>query len=78
MFNTPEVLAYCEKYGIYELYSEKGNVIIYYSYYGKEGFVRVYKNVKTGREVRRVLRYRKTPKFLKTEDGCIKYNYFIG
>lgn len=78
MFNTPEVLAYCEKYGIYELYSEKGNVITYYSYYGKEGFVRVTKNVKTGREVRKMLRYRKTPKFLKTKDGCTKYNYFTG
>lgn len=78
MFNTQAVLEYCEKYGIYELYSEKGNTITYYSYYGKEGFIRVTKNVKTGREVRKMLRYRKTPKFLKTEDGCTKYNYFTG
>ena len=79
MFDSLAVLEYCEKHGIYELYSEKGNVITYYSYYGKEGFIKVVKNVKTGREVRKVLRYdyRKPPKFLKTEDGC-KYNYFTG
>ena len=49
MFNTEAVLLYCEKYGIYELYKEKGNVITYYSYFGNEGMYKVTKNVKTGR-----------------------------
>lgn len=78
MFNTKAVLLYCERYGIYELHSEKGNVITYYSYYGNEGFIRVTKNVKTGREVRKHLRYKNIPKFLKTEDGYVRYNYFTG
>ena len=78
MFDTYAVLNYCETYGIYELHSEKGNVITYYSFFGNEGFYKVVKNVKTGREVRKHLRYKKTPKFLLTEDGCTKYNYFTG
>ena len=78
MFNTQAVLLYCEKWGIYELHSEKGNVITYYSYYGNEGFIRVTKNVKTGREVRHPLRYKKIPKFLLTKEGYTKYNYFTG
>lgn len=78
MFNNLAVLKYCEKYGIYELHAEKGNVITYYSYYGREGFYRVTKNVKTGKETRKALRYKKIPKFLKTKEGYTKYNYFTG
>ena len=70
-------LAYCEKYGIYEVHSEKGNMITYYSYFGSEGFYKVICNVKTGKEIRKSLRYKKCPKFLRTEDG-VRYNYFVG
>ena len=77
MFDTYPVLSYCETHGIYELYAERGNVITYYSYFGREGFYKVTKNVKTGREVRKHLRYKKTPKFLVTENG-VRYNYFVG
>lgn len=78
MFDTDTVLRYCEKYGIYELYKEKGNVITYYSYFGNEGFYKVVKNVATGREVRKHLRYKKVPKFLLTKEGWTRYNYFVG
>ena len=78
MFDTDAVLIYCEKYGICELYAEKGNVITYYSYFGSEGFYKITTNVRTGREVRKHLRYKKTPKFLLTKDGYAKYNYFTG
>lgn len=78
MFDTDTVLRYCEKYGIYELYKEKGNVITYYSYFGNEGFYRVTKNVVTGREVRKHLRYKKVPKLLLTKEGWTRYNYFVG
>ncbi len=78
MFDTDAVLIYCEKNGIYQLHKEKGNVITYYFYYGSEGFLRVTKNVKTGREVRKSLRYKNIPKFLLREDGATLYNYFTG
>ena len=78
MFENDTVLRYCEKYGIYEVYSVKGNVMTYYSYFGNEGFVKVIKNLKTGKEVRKTLRYKKTPKFLKTPEGYTRYNYFVG
>lgn len=78
MFDTEAVLLYCEKYGIYELYKEKGNVITYYSYFGNEGFYRVTVNVKTGKETRKHLRYKKVPKFLLTPEGWVRYNYFTG
>ena len=77
MFDTKPVLSYCEQYGIYNLYSEKGNIITYYSYFGDEGFYKITKNVKTGKEVRKHLRYKKTPKFLRPAEG-VKYNYFVG
>lgn len=74
-----EILCYCEDHGIYEIYSVKGNVITYYSFYGwNEGFVKVTKNVKTGEEKRKRLRYKRVPKFLKTPEGWTKYNYFCG
>lgn len=77
---SPEVIAYCEKVGIYELHSRKYNTITYYSYYGSEGFYRITRNLKTGHEVRKQLRYawNKPPKFLLTKDGATKYNYFVG
>lgn len=77
MFNTQLVLEHCEKHGIYQLYKEQGNVITYYSYFGSEGFIKVTRNCKTGREVRKHLRYKKVPKFLNTPDGTL-YNYFCG
>ena len=77
MFNTEAVLLYCEKHGIYQLYKEKGNVITYYSYFGEEGLYKVTKNVKTGRETRKHLRYKNIPKFLVTPKG-VRYNYFVG
>lgn len=70
-------LAYCEKYGIY-VYKEKGNILTYYSYFGAEGFYKVIKNVKTGKETRKHLRYKKPPQFLHTLEGDVKYNYFVG
>ena len=77
MFNTEAVLLYCEKHGIYWLYKEKGNVITYYSYFGEEGLYKVTINVKTGKEIRKHLRYKKIPKFLVTPKG-VRYNYFVG
>lgn len=75
---SDEALAYCEKYGIYEVYKQRGNVITYYSYYGSEGFLKVTVNLKTGKEIRKSLRYEKIPKFLTTEKGSVLYNYFAG
>ena len=72
-----KAICYCEDHGIYELYSEKGNIITYYSYFGQEGFYKVTKNLKTGKETRKNLRYKMVPKFLKSELGT-KYNYFVG
>lgn len=77
MFNTPEVLKYCERHGIYELYKENGSTITYYSYYGDEGYFKVVRNCKTGFEVRQHLRYKNCPKFLKGKFG-VRYNYFVG
>lgn len=59
-------LCYCENYGIYEVFHERGNVITYYSYYGNEGFYKVTVNVLTGEEKRKHLRYKRVPKFLLT------------
>lgn len=77
MFNTPEILNYCETVGVYELYKEKGNVITYYSYFGNEGLYKVVRNCKTGKETRTHLKYKKIPKFLITPNGT-RYNYFCG
>lgn len=77
-FSNPIILEYCEKVGIYEIYSHKGNVITYYSYFGGEGFYRITRNCKTGFEARKHLRYKKVPKFLKTKEGWNLYNYFVG
>ena len=74
---SDKALMFCEKYGIYEIYSEKGNIITYYSYFGSEGFYRISINLKTGKETRKNLRYKKVPKFLKSDLGT-KYNYFVG
>ena len=74
IFENNDVLRYCEDHGIYEVYSRRGNVITYYSLYS-EGFYKVVKNIKTGREVRKLLRYsiKNPPGFLK-----YKYNYMEG
>ena len=71
------IICYCEEHGIYEIYKAVGNTITYYSYFGNEGFYKVIKNIVTGREVRKHLRYTKTPRFLKTANGT-RYNYFTG
>ena len=73
-----EVLIYCENVGIYEIYTTRGYTVTYYSYYGNEGIYKVTKNVKTGKETREKLRYKKPPKFLKTKEGFYRYNYFTG
>lgn len=75
---SDKIICYCEQYGIYEIYKTKGNTITYYSYFGSEGFYKVVVNVKTGRETRKHLRYTKPPKFLLTESGATRYNYFTG
>ena len=72
------IICYCEKHGIYEIYKVVGNIITYYSYFGSEGFYKIIKNIATGKETRKHLRYAKTPKFLITKDGYTKYNYFCG
>ena len=72
------VIQYCEKYGITEIYKVKGNVITYYSYFGSEGFYKIAKDVVTGKETRKHLKYKKAPKFLLTKEGYTKYNYFCG
>lgn len=77
-FNNQDVILYCEKHGIYELYGVRGNVITYYSYFGNDGFYKIIKNIKTGKEIRKSLRYKKVPKFLLTSEGHLKYNYFVG
>ena len=74
---SKKALKYCEEHGIYEVYSERGNVITYYSYYGNEGFYKVVKNIKTGKEIRKHLRYKKIPEFLRGDD-CVLYNYYTG
>ena len=72
---TDEAIKYCEEHGIYEVFSQKGNVITYYSYYG--GFYKITHNLKTRDETRKRLRYRNIPQFLKGEYG-VKYNYYSG
>lgn len=72
------IICYCEKYGIYEIYKVIGkNTIVYYSYFGSEGIYKITKNIATGKETRKRLRYTKIPKFLVTENGT-RYNYFCG
>ena len=73
-----EVIKYCEQHGIYEVYKVVGNVITYYSYFGNEGFYKVTHNIVTGEETRNHLKCKKAPKFLFTENGATKYNYFCG
>ena len=73
-----DILRYCEDNGIYEVYAIQGNTITYYSYYGADGFYKITKNIKTGKETRQKLRFKKAPKYLKTKDGYTRYNYFTG
>ena len=77
---SDKAIAYCEDNGIYEIYKEVGNVLTYYSFYSddlKHPFIKVSVNLKTGKETRKRLRYRKAPKFLKGERGT-RYNYCCG
>ena len=73
-----KILCYCEDNGIYEIYKVRGNVIIYYSFFSGEGIYKIVKNIKTGREIRKLTRYKSTPKFLIAENGALKYNYCCG
>ena len=77
IFDNLNVLCYCENHGIYEVYSRNGNTIVYYSFFGNEGFYKVTKNVVTGHETRKHLRYKKIPAFLQGEYGT-RYNYYTG
>ncbi len=76
-----KVLSYCEGHGIYEIFSRRGNVITYYSFYNGEGFYKVKVNVtKPSTMVRKRMKtYRigHLPKFLIGEHGT-KYNYCEG
>lgn len=73
-------IMFCEKEGVYEIYKEKGNIITYYSFYSddlKHPFIKIVYNLKTGKEIRKRLRYKNAPKFLKGEYGT-RYNYCCG
>ena len=74
---SDKAVMYCEKYGIYEVYKAEGDVITYYSCFGREGFYKIVRNCATGKEIRKHLRYKKTPKFLTSPSG-VRYNYFCG
>lgn len=77
---TNEAIAYAEKIGIYEIWKQRGNVITYYSWYPdnlKHPILKVTRNLKTGKETRKHLRYKKVPKFLVTPEGTL-YNYCCG
>ena len=71
-------IRHCEKYGIYEIYKQHHNRLIYYSFFGSEGFYRIEKDLMSGEEKRTHLRYKKTPAFLLTKEGYTRYNYFTG
>lgn len=73
-----KILCYCEDHGIYEIYKVRGNVITYYSFFTGEGIYKIVKNIKTGKETRKLTRYKSTPKFLIAENGGLKYNYCCG
>ena len=73
-----KVICYCEDHGIYEIYKTKGNVIMYYSFFSGEGFYKIVKNIKTGKETRTLLRYKRIPSFLRGANGSTKYNYCCG
>lgn len=68
IFSNENVLKYCEKVGIISVYSRKNDEIVYYSYFGNEGYYKVTKNVVTGAETRKHLN--KKPN--------AEYNYFCG
>ncbi len=77
---SDKAIGYAEDNGIYEIHKEKGNVITYYSFYGDDinyPFIKVTHNLKTGKEIRKRLRYKKAPKFLKGKYGT-RYNYHCG
>ena len=80
-----EKLLYMEKIDIYEIYSETLKTITYYSYFGYEGFYKITKNIETGRETRKHMKWKKAPKHLLIKTAfngkpftITKYNYFCG
>ena len=80
-----EKLLYMERIGIIEIYSETLKTITYYSYFGDEGFRKVHKNIETGKETRKRMKWEKAPKHLLVETTFLgkpftatKYNYFCG
>lgn len=80
IFDNRMVLRYCENHGICEVYSRRGNSITYYSLY-TEGMYKVTHNVQTGKETRKLLRYKDfkhLPKMFYGETGGTKYNYMEG
>lgn len=80
IFDNNEALCYCEHVGIIEPYSLRGNVLTYYSLYS-EGMYKVRHNIKTGKETRKLLRYKNfkhLPKMFYGVNGGTKYNYMCG
>ncbi len=78
-------VSYMEKIGIIEIYSETLKTITYYSYFGSEGFYKITKNLESGKETRKHMKWTKTPKHLLVETTFMgkpftatKYNYFCG
>lgn len=64
-----------ERIGVIE-YAVKGNKMVYYSYYGGEGFYKVEHNLDTNAESRKPLSdsYCRSAKWRKLN----RYNYFCG
>lgn len=80
IFANHDVIRYCEDHGIYEVYSLRGNIITYYSLYS-EGMYKVQRNINTGKESRKLLRYkniRRLPRMFYGANGGCKYNYMEG
>ena len=71
-------LRYRERCGIYQTYSETLKTMTWYSYFGSEGFYKVHKNIETGKETRKHMKWIKCPKHLRTSDGWDLYMYFEG
>lgn len=63
-----------EKIGVYE-YKVTDNLMIYYSFFGSEGFYKVTHNLDNGKETRKHIKAKK-PKAEWYEKG--HYNYFCG